>query len=172
VAATFEPREGADRFDTHFTPLSTTAGLLEAFAIHPEWRYERAAETAARARERLAERVDVVTEPGHSTLISFRMDDPEDTVKRLAENAVIVRDLPGTGLVRVSCGWWTSDEGPRPPRRRALERREEVDHVAVRVADLRIALVPERVTTAPCVRRDRRSSARRRPGRRRLPIRT
>jgi selenocysteine lyase/cysteine desulfurase len=110
VAATFEPREGADRFDTHFTPLSTTFGLLEAFAIHPEWRYERSAETASRARERLVERVDVVTEPGHSTLISFRMDDPEDTVNRLAENGVIVRDLPGTGLVRVSCGWWTSDE--------------------------------------------------------------
>ena len=110
VAATFEPREGADRFDTHFTPLSTTFGLLEAFAIHPEWRYERSDETASLARERLVECVDVVTEPGHSTLISFRMDDPEDTVKRLAENGVIVRDLPGTGLVRVSCGWWTSDE--------------------------------------------------------------
>ncbi len=52
----------------------------------------------------------MVTEPGHSTLISFRSDDPEGTVKRLAENGVIVRDLPGTGLVRVSCGWWTSDE--------------------------------------------------------------
>jgi L-cysteine/cystine lyase len=110
AAATFEPREGADRFDTHFTPLSTTAGLLEAFMIHPEWRFERAAETAARARERLVERVDVVTEPGHSTLISFRADEPEETVKRLAENGVIVRDLPRTGLVRVSCGWWTSDE--------------------------------------------------------------
>ena len=96
--------------DTHFTPLATTAGLLEAFSIHPDWRYERAAATAARARELLADRVDVVTEPGHSTLISFRMDDPEETVKRFAENGVIVRDLPGTGLVRVSCGWWTSDE--------------------------------------------------------------
>lgn len=110
VAATFEPREGADRFDTHFTPLATTAGLLEAFSVHPDWRYERAAATAARTRELLAERVDVVTEPGHSTLISFRMDNPEDTVSRLAENGVIVRDLPGTGLVRASCGWWTSDE--------------------------------------------------------------
>jgi L-cysteine/cystine lyase len=108
--ATFEPREGADRFDTHFTPLSTTAGLVAAFAIHPEWRFERAADTAARAREHLAERVDVLTEPGHSTLISFRSGEPEETVKRLAENDVVVRDLPGTGLVRVSCGWWTSDE--------------------------------------------------------------
>jgi selenocysteine lyase/cysteine desulfurase len=32
------------------------------------------------------------------------------TVARLAENGVIVRDMPGTGLVRASCGWWTSDE--------------------------------------------------------------
>ena len=110
TAATFEPREGADRFDTHFTPLATTAGLLETFDVHPEWRFERAAETAARCRELLAERVDVVTEPGHSTLISFRSDEPEETVARLAERGVIVRDLPGTGLVRVSCGWWTSDE--------------------------------------------------------------
>ena len=42
--------------------------------------------------------------------MSFRADDPEETVKRLAERGVIVRDLPGTGLVRVSCGWWTSDD--------------------------------------------------------------
>jgi selenocysteine lyase/cysteine desulfurase len=52
----------------------------------------------------------VVTEAGHSTLVSFRSDDPEGAVGRLAERGVIVRDLPGTGLVRVSCGWWTSDE--------------------------------------------------------------
>jgi L-cysteine/cystine lyase len=110
ATATFEPRDGAERFDTHFTPLPATAGLLAAFDIHPEWRFERAAEVAARCRELLAERVDVVTEPGHSTLVSFRANDPETTVARLAERGVIVRDLPGTGLVRVSCGWWTSDE--------------------------------------------------------------
>ena len=107
---TFEPLEGADRFDTHFTPLASTAGLLAAFGLHPEWRFERAAGATARCQELLAERVEVVTEPGHSNLISFRADDPEATVARLAEAGVIVRDLPGTGLVRVSCGWWTSDE--------------------------------------------------------------
>jgi L-cysteine/cystine lyase len=110
VTATFEAREGADRFDTHFTPLPATAGLLAAFRIHPDWRFERAAEVAARCRELLTERVDVVTEPEHSTLVSFRANDPETTVERLAERGVIVRDLPGTGLVRVSCGWWTSDD--------------------------------------------------------------
>jgi L-cysteine/cystine lyase len=110
VTATFEPREGADRFDTHFTPLAATAGLVAAFDVHPDWRYERSALAAMRCRELLAERVDVVTEPGHSTLVSFRADDPEATVTGLAALGVIVRDLPGTGLVRVSCGWWTSDE--------------------------------------------------------------
>jgi selenocysteine lyase/cysteine desulfurase len=110
LACTFEPHEGANRFDTHFTPFATIAGLLAAFAIHPDWRYERSAQTAARARERLAERVDVVTEPGHSTLVSFRADEPESTVERLAKRGVVVRELPGTGLVRVSCGWWTSDD--------------------------------------------------------------
>ena len=108
--ATFEPREGADRFDTHFTPLPAVAGLLAAFDIHPEWGQERAAQAAARCRELLSERVYVVTEQGHSTLVSFRMEDPSGTVARLAERGVIVRDLPGTGLVRVSCGWWTSDD--------------------------------------------------------------
>ncbi len=110
AAATFEPREGADRFDTHFTPLAATAGLVAAFDIHPDWRFERSAAAAARCRALLADRVEVVTEPGHSTLVAFRSEEPEATVARLAAQGVVVRDLPGTGLVRVSCGWWTSDE--------------------------------------------------------------
>jgi hypothetical protein len=31
-------------------------------------------------------------------------------VARLAEVGVIVRDLPGRGLVRASVGWWTNDD--------------------------------------------------------------
>jgi L-cysteine/cystine lyase len=110
AAATFEPQEDARRFDTHFTPFASIAGLLAAFEIHPEWRYERAAAMAERCRELLAERVEVVTEPGHSTLVAFRADDAEATARRLGEEGIIVRDIPKTGLVRVSCGWWTSDE--------------------------------------------------------------
>jgi selenocysteine lyase/cysteine desulfurase len=110
VAATFEPHEGAARFDTHFTPLSSIAGLLAAFELHPPWGFERARENAATCRRLLAERFEVVTEPGHATLVSFRVNDPEETVARLADAGVIVRHLPGTSLVRVSCGWWTSDD--------------------------------------------------------------
>ena len=66
---------------------------------------------AARCRDVLARRVEVVTEPGHATLVSFRVDgDPTAVVARAYDAGVLVRDLPGTGLVRASCGYWTSDE--------------------------------------------------------------
>jgi selenocysteine lyase/cysteine desulfurase len=31
-------------------------------------------------------------------------------VARLADRGVVVRDLPGTGFVRASCGFWTSED--------------------------------------------------------------
>ncbi len=54
--------------------------------------------------------LDVVTEPNQSTLVSWRADEPEALVNRLAEQGIVVRDLPGTGLVRASCGYWTSED--------------------------------------------------------------
>jgi L-cysteine/cystine lyase len=107
----FVPKEGAARFDSGWTGLPTLAGLIAALGAHPEWRYERAAENAARCRELLAERVEVVTPPGHSTLVSFRPGgDPTELVAKLLERDVVVRELPGRNLVRASCGWWTNDE--------------------------------------------------------------
>ena len=110
LEGTFEPRAGAARFDTHFTPFAVKHGLLAAFELHPEWGFERAAATAARCRDLLAERFEVVTEPGHATLVTFRYDGAADAVKRLFERGVIVRDIPGSDLLRVSCGWWTSEK--------------------------------------------------------------
>jgi L-cysteine/cystine lyase len=106
---TYEPREGADRFDTSFTPLASLEGLAVAIDIHPEWRYARAREAADRCRELLAERFEVVTPPQHGTLVSIRVEDPTARTKELFERGIIVRDIPGTDLLRVSCGWWTSD---------------------------------------------------------------
>lgn len=111
VLGTWQPRAGAARFDTSFTPIPSLAGLDAALDLHPEWAFERAAEAAARCRELLAERFEVATEPGQATLVSFRAKgDAAELSRALYEAGVIVRDLPGTGLVRVSCGWWTSDE--------------------------------------------------------------
>jgi L-cysteine/cystine lyase len=108
----FTPREGAARFDSGWIDPSSLAGLEAALAVHPDWRFERAGELAARCRELLAERYEVVTEPGHATLVSFRWPGEETAaaVKQAHERGVIVRDLPGTGWLRVSCGYWNSEE--------------------------------------------------------------
>jgi L-cysteine/cystine lyase len=76
-----------------------------------EERFAHARAIAARCRELLAERgAEVVTEPGQATLVSFRTAESPALVERLAAAGVIVRDLPGTGLVRASCGFWTSED--------------------------------------------------------------
>jgi L-cysteine/cystine lyase len=107
----FTPKAGAARFDSNWTPVPSLAGLDVALDLVPEGRFGRAAEMAGRCRELLAERVGVVTAPGQGTLVTFRPEgDPGELVKRLFEQGVVIRELPGLGWVRVSCGWWTSDE--------------------------------------------------------------
>ena len=106
--------EDARRYESTFTPAASVSGLLASLdfaeAAGAE-RFARARAAAHRCRELLAERgAEVVTEPGQATLVSFRAADPPKLVERLAADGVIVRDLPGTGLVRASCGFWTSEE--------------------------------------------------------------
>jgi selenocysteine lyase/cysteine desulfurase len=74
---------------------------------------EHAREQAERCRELLRDAgADALVPEERATLVSWRPRD-EDTaavVAWLAAVGVIVRDLPGTGLVRASVGWWTSDD--------------------------------------------------------------
>jgi L-cysteine/cystine lyase len=109
---TFVPKPGAARFDFGWLATPALAGLEAALDGAPEWRFERAAEMTARCRAALAAAgFSVVGEPGQGTLVSFGApgDPPEDAARAYAAG-VIVRDLPGTGWLRASCGWWTSDE--------------------------------------------------------------
>ena len=107
----YTARNGARRFDSGWIAGPILSGLVASLACHPEWRYERAAEMAARCRELLEPLVEVVTPPGHSTLVSFRpAGDPGELVRSLDERGVIVRDIPGHGVVRASCGWWTNED--------------------------------------------------------------
>jgi L-cysteine/cystine lyase len=107
----FTPRAGAARFDSGWTPPPALAGLDAALDVAPEGRFERAAEMAARCRELVAERAEVVTAPGQATLVSFRAEgDSGELVSRLYEGGVMVRDIPALGWLRASCGWWTTDE--------------------------------------------------------------
>ena len=107
----FTPRAGAKRFDSGWTPPPSLAGLDAALDTAPEGRFDRAAEMAARCRELVAAKAEVVTAPGQGTLVSFRVEgDSGELVKRLYEQGVVVRDIPPLGWLRVSCGWWTTDE--------------------------------------------------------------
>ena len=108
----FVPKDGAARFEPNLTPAAHTAGLRAAIRTIPPWAYERASELAERFRARLAEAgLDVVVPESRATLVSWRVAAQEsaDVVARLAEAGVIVRDLPGRGLVRASVGWWNDE---------------------------------------------------------------
>jgi L-cysteine/cystine lyase len=107
----FEPAPGALRFDSVWAP-TPLAGMLKALECAPEWRFERIAEMAKRCRDRLLEAgYEVITAPGQGGLVSFRpAGDAPEVAARLYDRGVIVRDVPGRGWIRVSCGWWTSDE--------------------------------------------------------------
>ncbi len=108
AAGTFEPKAGARRYDGRFAPATTLAGLELALTGLPEGRFERARRLTERCRELLVEQGhDVVTEPGQGTLVSWRW--PGDTAAAALElyrRGVVVRELPGTGLLRASIGWW------------------------------------------------------------------
>jgi L-cysteine/cystine lyase len=107
----FVARPGAARFDPGWTPPPSLAGLSAALDLAPTGRFERATEMAARCRALLAARFDIVTAPDQATLVSFRVEeDPAEVVERLYKHGVIVRDIPNLGWIRVSCGWWTSEE--------------------------------------------------------------
>jgi L-cysteine/cystine lyase len=109
---TFVPKDGALRFDFGWLATSALAGLEAALAGASEGRFEQAARMAAQCREALAGAGrELVTEPGQATLVTFvGPGEPAQDAARLYARGVIVRDLPGTGWLRASCGWWTTDE--------------------------------------------------------------
>jgi L-cysteine/cystine lyase len=107
---TFVPKDGAQRFDFGWLAPPALAGLQAALDTAPDWRFDRAAEITMRCRDALMEQFDVVGEAGQASLVSFvAPGNAAEDAERLYDRGVIVRDLPGTGWLRASCGWWTSD---------------------------------------------------------------
>ncbi len=110
----YVPKATAARFDPGWISTASVSGLLESLAFAEELgpqRFERARTTAALCRERLGERCTLVTEPDQATLVTWKADgESADVVARLAQADVVVRDLPGLGWLRASCGFWTSEE--------------------------------------------------------------
>jgi L-cysteine/cystine lyase len=109
----FEPWPGARRFDPSWIPAALMRGLLAAVRLRPEWRFERGAAMAEHFRDELvAAGLDVVVPDDRATIVSWRPEgeEPAEVVARLARAGVFVRDIPKTGLVRASVGWWTNDD--------------------------------------------------------------
>jgi L-cysteine/cystine lyase len=110
VDGAYTPKQGAARFDGGWIPTASLAGLDAALGTIPHWAAHHSAEISASCFTRLAERHRVVTAPGQANLVSFEPEgDPAEIAARAFDQGVLIRDLPGTGWLRVSCGWWTSD---------------------------------------------------------------
>jgi L-cysteine/cystine lyase len=108
---TFAPVDSAQRFDTGPIPVPSLAGLELALQAAPPSRHDAARAMTERCRELLSEHFEVITQPGQGTLVTFVPDgDSAETVTRLFEAGVVVRDIPETGWVRVSCGYWNTEE--------------------------------------------------------------
>ena len=93
-------REAA-AFSLASTRLLDAAGLD---AVH-----HRAAALAARLADALAERGRTVAPRGATTLVAWEDPDPAAAGARLAAAGVVVRDLPGTSLLRASVGAWNDE---------------------------------------------------------------
>jgi len=108
AAGSFAPKAGARRYDGRFTPATSLVGLELALTALPDGRFERARALTERCRELLLDQGhDVVSQPGQGTLVSWRMQgDTAEAALELYRRGVIVRELPGTGLLRASVGWW------------------------------------------------------------------
>jgi L-cysteine/cystine lyase len=108
----FVPTAGALRFESGWVAVGSLRAWAATLDLAPEWRFDRIREAAARCREQLqAVGVEVITESRQAGLVTFRPDDDApDVAQRAYEQGVVVRDLPGTGWIRASCGWWTSDD--------------------------------------------------------------
>ena len=107
------PAAGAQRFDTPAQSLEAAVLAATAFVVLAStgWveLHERAASLAETLVERLTEKGRDVAPRGRTTLVSWHDDDPMATKDRLAGAGVVIRDLPGTGLLRASVGAWNDE---------------------------------------------------------------
>lgn len=107
------PAAGATRHDASAQSLEAAAAAAAASVVLAAtgWGelHERAATLAARLAQMLTERGHDVTPRDRTTLVSWQDPDPAATRDRLAAAGVVVRDLPGRGLLRASVGAWNDE---------------------------------------------------------------
>jgi selenocysteine lyase/cysteine desulfurase len=109
-----ELHEDGRRFDTLMLSAEALACALEAVRVLERRGWEevhgRARSLAGRLAELLSERGREVAPRGATTLVSFTSEDPASERERLAEQGVIVRDIPGRPWLRASVGAWNDED--------------------------------------------------------------
>jgi selenocysteine lyase/cysteine desulfurase len=107
------PHPGARRHDAPAIATETIAAAVAAHDVLADYGWDavhaRAAELAALLAEWLAETGRVVAPRGATTLVAWEDSDPEASRDRLAEQGVLVRNLPGTPYLRASVGAWNDE---------------------------------------------------------------
>ncbi len=107
------PREGAARHDAPAQSLESAVAAATAFVVLATtgWDavHERAATLAASLADALAERGHEVAPRDRTTLVAWKDPDPLAAKARCEAAGVIIRDLPGTGLLRASVGAWNDE---------------------------------------------------------------
>jgi L-cysteine/cystine lyase len=105
--------EDARRFDAPSLSAETLACALAAAQVLEQVGWEhvwaRARELAGRLVEMLVEDGREVASRGASTLVSFVVEDPEGERSRLADQGVIVRNIPDRPWLRASVGAWNDE---------------------------------------------------------------
>jgi L-cysteine/cystine lyase len=106
--------KGSARLDDGFPSSIRSAWAVASMRVLEDagwaWVYERAALGSEQLAELLRSRGHLVAPRGRSTLVSWKAQDADAEVTRLASHGVIVRSIPAAGLVRASVGAWTSEE--------------------------------------------------------------
>jgi selenocysteine lyase/cysteine desulfurase len=104
---------GAKRHDTHSQSLESAVAAATAFVLLAStgWEdlQERAASLAESLATALAARGFVVAPRDRTTLVSWTDPDPPAAKARCEAAGVVIRDLPGRGLLRASVGAWNDE---------------------------------------------------------------
>jgi selenocysteine lyase/cysteine desulfurase len=105
--------DGAKRFDLGLPSPHDGAWARASWELFEQYGWDdilvRGQTLAQVLADHLRDRGFEVAPRGSSTLVSFAVEDPEGFVARASEQGVVLRYLPGRGLVRASVGAW-SDE--------------------------------------------------------------
>ncbi len=103
----------ARRFDAASLSAEATACALAAVSLLESagWPavHQRARELALRFAGALAEHGREPAPRGETTLVSFASEDPEGERERLAEQGIVLRNIPGRPWLRISVGAWNDE---------------------------------------------------------------